>query len=386
MSKISITVNGELRHPEVEPRTQLAAVLRDRLHLTGTHLACEQGVCGACTVLVDGQPIRSCITYAHANDGATIETIEGFQDDPIMTALRRAFAENHALQCGFCTPGMIITARDIVLRLDQADEKRIRHELSGNICRCTGYVGIVRAIADVIDQRLAKGACAPHPPAATTPRAPLRPFTLSQDCVASGVMEATPTLAGVSIRDGWTTVDKRMALKHSAAAVWSLFSDVERVARCVSGARIESVEGDAFVGSISIKFGPIKASFLGKGTRRIDAPNGVGVIDAQGGDASGQSNIRGRLTYRLIPSADDRATIVDLQLRFQTKGLLAQFNRPDLVESFVDVLLSQFAAACDATIAGRETAAARQVNAIALVASVVRQKIRRLFAAKPSEL
>ncbi len=384
MTKISITVNGELHHPEVEPRTQLAAALRDRLHLTGTHMACEQGVCGACTILVDGEPIRSCITYAQANDGAAIETIEGFQADPVMTALRRAFTENHALQCGFCTPGMIITARDIVLRLDSADEKRIRHELSGNLCRCTGYVGIVRAIAEVIDQRLAKGARTPHSPAAIVPRAPLRPFTLSEDCLASGVMEAASTLDGVSIRDGWTNVDKRVALEHPAAAVWSLFSDIERVARCIPGAQVESVEGDAFVGSVSIKFGPIKASFLGKGTRRIDAPGSIGVIDAQGGDANGQSNVRGQLTYRLSPAVDDRATIVDLRLRFQIKGLLAQFNRPDLVESFVDVLLAQFAAACDATIAGRETAPVRQMNAIALVAGVIRQRIRRLFARKPS--
>ena len=382
MTKISITVNGELRHPEVEPRTQLAAVLRDRLHLTGTHLACEQGVCGACTVLVDGAPIRSCITYAQANDGAVIETIEGFQADPIMTALRRAFAENHALQCGFCTPGMIITARDIVLRLDDADEKRIRHELSGNLCRCTGYVGIVRAIAEVIGQRLASGACAPHPAAAIPPRAPLRPFALAQERADLGV--AAAALGGVSVQDGWTGVDKRVALDHPAAAVWSLFSDIERVARCIPGAQVESVEGDAFVGSVSIKFGPIKASFLGKGTRRIDAPGSVGVIDAQGGDANGQSNIRGQLTYRLTPAADDHATIVDLRLRFQIKGLLAQFNRPDLVESFVDILLAQFAAACDATIAGRETAPVRQMNAIALVASVIRRRIWRLFASNAS--
>jgi carbon-monoxide dehydrogenase small subunit len=384
MTKISITVNGELRHAEVEPRTQLAAVLRDRLHLTGTHLACEQGVCGACTVLVDGKPIRSCIAYAHANDGAVIETIEGFQADPIMTVLRQAFAENHALQCGFCTPGMIITARDIVLRLDKADEKRIRHELSGNLCRCTGYVGIVRAIAQAIDQRLAEGVGAPHPPAAILPRAPLRPFALSEGYAASVVTEAAPTLGGVSIRDGWTNVDKRMALEHPAAAVWSLFSDIERVARCIPGAQIESIDGDAFVGSVSIKFGPIKASFLGKGTRRIDAVGRLGVIDAQGGDANGQSHIQGQLTYRLTPAADDRITTVDLRLRFQIKGLLAQFNRPDLVESFLDVLLSQFGAACDATIAGRETAAAGQMNAIALVVSVIRQKIRRLFAPSTS--
>src|SRR5207302_7377149 len=133
-------------------RLNLADLLRERLGLTGTHLRCEQGACGACTLLIDGQPARSCITYAVLCEGAQITTIEGLEDDPVMAALRRAFTAEHGLQCGFCTPGMLITARDIVTRLPDADDRRIRLELAGNLCRCTGYVGIVRAVRRVLDE------------------------------------------------------------------------------------------------------------------------------------------------------------------------------------------------------------------------------------------
>ena len=150
MKKIALTVNGRALEAQVEPRTHLADFLRESQGLTGTNLGCEHGVCGACTVEIDGAPARSCITYAAACDGAKVRSIEDFEDDPVMAKLRDAFTAEHALQCGYCTPGMLITARDIVMRLPQADEARIRKELSGNLCRCTGYTGIVRAIQRVI--------------------------------------------------------------------------------------------------------------------------------------------------------------------------------------------------------------------------------------------
>lgn len=152
MNTVRLTVNGEPCSADVAGRTQLAELLRDHLHLTGTHLGCEHGVCGACTVLVDGKPIRSCITYAQACESAHVVTVEGLGDDPVGRALGEAFARHHALQCGFCTPGMLIAAWDIVTRLAPTDEAEIRHELSGNLCRCTGYVGIVAAVQDVARQ------------------------------------------------------------------------------------------------------------------------------------------------------------------------------------------------------------------------------------------
>ncbi|MBV8652316.1 MAG: (2Fe-2S)-binding protein [Alphaproteobacteria bacterium] len=150
---ITLTVNGETVEALVEPRQSLADFLREQLNLTGTHLGCEHGVCGACTLVVDGAPVRSCITLAVACDGADVRSIESFDEEPVMAALRAAFTAEHALQCGFCTPGMLATARDIVTRLPDADEARIRLELSGNLCRCTGYVGIVNAIKRVLKER-----------------------------------------------------------------------------------------------------------------------------------------------------------------------------------------------------------------------------------------
>jgi carbon-monoxide dehydrogenase small subunit len=150
MKRVALTVNGKPVQADVEPRTHLADFLREQRGLTGTNLGCEHGICGACTIEIDGAPARSCITFAVACEGASVRTIEDFEDDPIMAALRDAFTAEHALQCGYCTPGMLVTARDIVMRLPEADETRIRKELAGNLCRCTGYLGIVRAIQRVL--------------------------------------------------------------------------------------------------------------------------------------------------------------------------------------------------------------------------------------------
>jgi carbon-monoxide dehydrogenase small subunit len=153
VKRVAMAVNGRRVEAEVEPRTSLADFLREHEGLTGTNLGCEHGVCGACTLEIDGAPARSCIAYAVTCDGAQVRTIEGFAEDAVMEDLRKAFTAEHALQCGYCTPGMLVTARDIVLRLPDADEARIRLELSGNLCRCTGYVGIVRAIQRVLASR-----------------------------------------------------------------------------------------------------------------------------------------------------------------------------------------------------------------------------------------
>jgi aerobic carbon-monoxide dehydrogenase small subunit len=155
--QINLVINGSEVQATVEPRTHLADFLREAQCLTGTHLGCEHGVCGACTIEIDGEPARSCIQFAVRCEGSQIRTIEAFDNDPVMQELRAAFSAEHALQCGYCTPGMLITARDIVTRLphltQSKDESRIRHELAGNLCRCTGYQGIVRAIQRVLKNR-----------------------------------------------------------------------------------------------------------------------------------------------------------------------------------------------------------------------------------------
>lgn len=153
MKNIALTVNGKKVTAAVEPRLHLGDFLRERELLTATHLGCEHGVCGACTVLLDGKPVRSCITLAVACEGRAVTTLEGLENDPVMAELRDAFSAEHALQCGFCSPGMLVSARDLVLRKPDADDRAVRIEMSGNLCRCTGYLGIVRAIRRVLDAR-----------------------------------------------------------------------------------------------------------------------------------------------------------------------------------------------------------------------------------------
>jgi carbon-monoxide dehydrogenase small subunit len=151
MTAISVEVNGLRWSGEVEPRLSLADLLRTRLGLTGTHLGCEHGVCGACNVMLDGEPARACLIPAVAADGMRIGTVEGLAD-PLAERLRAAFRAHHALQCGFCTSGMLMTAIDVLRRGLGADEAVVRRELAGNICRCTGYQGIVAAIRQVAEE------------------------------------------------------------------------------------------------------------------------------------------------------------------------------------------------------------------------------------------
>ena len=145
---IAFEVNGKPVAVEVEPRTSLADCLRDQLRLTGTHIGCEHGVCGACTVIVDGEAVRSCLMLAVQAEGSRVTTVEGLSRDDGLTPLQAAFKKHHALQCGFCTPGVLTTAHALLSDEPGASVERIRSVLSGNLCRCTGYIPIVEAILE----------------------------------------------------------------------------------------------------------------------------------------------------------------------------------------------------------------------------------------------
>ncbi|MEA2626327.1 MAG: aerobic carbon-monoxide dehydrogenase small subunit [Candidatus Binatota bacterium] len=146
--KIRLTVNGEVVEREVEPRLLLGDFLREHLRLVGTHFGCEHGVCGACTVRLNGDTVRSCLLFAVQTDGAEVVTVEGLGDPKNLHPIQSAFWQHHGLQCGFCTPGMMMTALDLIEKCPLADEREIRVGLSGNICRCTGYQNIVTAVAE----------------------------------------------------------------------------------------------------------------------------------------------------------------------------------------------------------------------------------------------
>jgi carbon-monoxide dehydrogenase small subunit len=149
---VKVSVNGRSYERSVEPRLLLADFLRHTLGLTGTHIGCEHGVCGACTVMVDGGSARSCLMFAVQADGCRIETVEGLGSSDRLSPLQEAFREHHALQCGFCTPGMLMTCVDMLQKYPLASDKEIREALSGNLCRCTGYEHIVNAVRAVRDR------------------------------------------------------------------------------------------------------------------------------------------------------------------------------------------------------------------------------------------
>jgi len=150
---IVVTVNGRKYQASIEPRLLLSDFLRDTLGLTGTHVGCEHGVCGACTILVNGDSVRSCLTLAVRTDGMDIVTVEGLGTPDHLNALQSEFREKHGLQCGFCTPGMLMTAMDLLKKYPLASDEQIREGLSGNLCRCTGYQNIVAAIRSAVSLR-----------------------------------------------------------------------------------------------------------------------------------------------------------------------------------------------------------------------------------------
>ena len=143
---VSITVNGVAREAKLEPRRTLADFLREDCRLTGTHLGCEHGVCGACTVLLDGRAVRSCLVFAVQADSAEVTTVEGLADGDELTPVQRAFRDEHGLQCGFCTPGFVVSATAFLAEHPDPSDDEIREGLSGNLCRCTGYQGIIQAV------------------------------------------------------------------------------------------------------------------------------------------------------------------------------------------------------------------------------------------------
>jgi aerobic carbon-monoxide dehydrogenase small subunit len=238
MNGIELSVNDRAVTAFVEPRTHLADFLRDQLGLTGTHLGCEHGVCGACTLLLDGVPVRSCITYAVACGGAAITTIEGLDEDEITAELRAAFTREHALQCGYCTPGILVSARDLVRRLAGADDQAIRIGLSGNLCRCTGYVGIVRAVHAVISARRDRGIVPEFDAARKIPGPagsghmtgePAGRHTPPQSVPAQPTITIAPAVIPDFVPS--SVLEQHFAVAHPPATVFALLDDIATMAR-----------------------------------------------------------------------------------------------------------------------------------------------------------
>lgn len=358
MKNLTITINDEQVTAEVDPRTSLADFLRNTRRLTGTHLGCEHGVCGACTLLINGVPSRSCIVFAVTLDGAKIQTIEGFENDPLMSAVRNAFHVEHGLQCGFCTAGMLVTARDIATRFATADEQRIRNELSGNLCRCTGYMGIVNAVQRVLrevpaEERIARPVFQPTL-AGYAPFTPFTPVVEEQRTVQLARQSAVRPAQEAELAKGWNRLTDSFSVARSRSETWQLFSDLPRMASCMPGASLDETDGHNLKGQMRIAFGPIKAGFSGVATIARNDETFIGVLEGGGNDVSSGSRAKGRVTYQLLSTDDDKNTTVDLTLEFQLQGALAQFGRSGLVKDFAGRLIATFAKNLADELEGRQ--------------------------------
>lgn len=384
MSMIALTVNQRAVQVLAEPRTNLADFVRDKLDLTGTHLGCEHGVCGACTVLLDGVPARSCITYAVTCEGAEVTTIEGLDEDNITTELRAAFTREHALQCGYCTPGMLVSARDLVLRLPQADERMIRVGLSGNLCRCTGYVGIVRAVQSVIEARRARN-IAPIPDGGRTILGPVGSGRGDADRTERmrlvGNEPTSPEAVGLVplIPDfiPATVLEQQFSVAHPPEQVFAMFDDIAAVAACLPGASLTAPpKPERVEGAIRVRIGPIAATFQGAARVERNPADMSGRIIGTGNDRRSRSSTQGEIRYRLVPI--EQGTRVDLSIGYTLTGMLAQVGRPGLVRDLAARLIAEFAGNLDRRLSGAPAdAAPAELNGIALVLGSLRARVAR---------
>jgi len=371
MTQISLTINGTQRDIDVEPRRSLVDYLRDDGRLTGTHVGCEHGVCGACTVLIDGAPARSCITYAVACESAEIITLEGLEDDPVIGELRTAFHEHHALQCGYCTPGMLISAYDIVTRLPHADENRLRLELSGNLCRCTGYVGIISAINSVLEKHRAVPLTRAPTSEKLGPVGSHRFISKSESIKTHGrktfsprqQQQAAQTQKNDLSGEDWEAVDAQgvellqsFEVRYTRTKVWRLFENLEEVAHCVPGAILTTtpVNGRA-EGEVTIKLGPITSAFSGSVEIERDSENYSAIVRGVGRDPISASRARAIIAYQ-IHATDDEVSQVSVSVKFLLAGPLAQFSRSGLLRNVADHLTKKFAENLEAHLSGARVA------------------------------
>jgi aerobic carbon-monoxide dehydrogenase small subunit len=379
MTTVSLIVNDRAVHADIPPRLHLADFLREHLLLTGTHIGCEHGICGACTVEIDGEIARSCITYAVACDGSTVRTIEGFDDDALMERLRQAFSQEHALQCGYCTPGMLIAARDLLQRKPHLGRAAIRTEMSGNLCRCTGYIGVINAVARLMAEGAAVsrkpverlGTCpavqtkndaatmaeAREPRTTSVAPAPISPLPVAAALKPLG-SSLTPravikvTVDPIRLDNGTTHVHQTFTIDQSRESVWQLIRDPTKVAGLIPGVTLTSVDNDTVRGQMAIRLGPIRATFVGQGIVERAVDEYRQVIGGRGDDRSSGSIAEGRIACALyrVEGATSAATNVDITLSYSLRGPLAQFGRLHLIREFVAQIGERFATNLDAAL------------------------------------
>lgn len=371
---VSFTVNGRPATVDVAPRVTLSDALRDHLGLTGTHVGCEHGVCGMCTVVVDGEAARACLILACQMEGADVLTVEGLGRPHDLHPLQESFGRHHALQCGFCTPGMLMSSYDLLTHRPGIPEEELPEQMSGVLCRCTGYRHIMEAVADVAHR---------YPDGVPGPRncghGALLPRSSTGGRSAAGGEDAVSTTEGpAEIRIPGTEPTVTIAVESETAAgvdeLWEVIDDTERLARCLPGAELVADLGeDRYKGRIRVALGPVKLSFLGDihVVERDPEAHTLRAV-AQAADPSG-GMVQADVRLAASPTAGGSRLRADAALHMT--GRIAQFGRA-LAGDVSRDMFRQFAAALDATARGQEPTAAKPPSAFAMAAQLAAARAR----------
>ena len=385
MTEVSVTINGTEVMLDVEPRLTLADALRHRLGLTGTHLGCEHGVCGACTVLLNGAAVRSCLLFCVQAQGAEVTTVEALGSVDDLHPLQEAFRRHHALQCGFCTPGFLMSAYELLRAGGNGtvDEEHLRAELSGVLCRCTGYAGIVRAVKEV---------AAAHPDGLPAPKQLGRPITVRQWSPPPGEERAlaaavqaqpattSPRRVDLSVPEGEPnqTVDVTATISPSPKATWELVRDLARVSRCMPGVELEAAEGeDRYAGHVQVHLGPMKLSFAGAArVLERDAEERTLRAVASGRDESG-SGVRAALAITAAAAPEGEGTSLRAHAELYLSGRAAQFGR-SLAGDVSRQLFQEFGRCVERTVTTGEITAPQRLSGFSLGRRLLLARLRQL--------
>jgi aerobic-type carbon monoxide dehydrogenase small subunit (CoxS/CutS family)/carbon monoxide dehydrogenase subunit G len=388
VSEVTLSINGTEVTLEVEPRLTLVDALRHRLGLTGTHVGCEHGVCGACTVLVDGAAVRSCLMFCVQAGGSEVTTVEALGEVDDLHPLQEAFRRHHGLQCGFCTPGFLMSSYELLrdgAGDGELDQEHLRHELSGVLCRCTGYSGIMAAIQEV---------AAAHPDGLPAPKALGRPITLRQATPPVGERGAlaaaaalapaaadSPGGAGggplhVPVPEGEPneTIEVTTEISPSPEETWELLSDFMRMTRCMPGVELDTEHGDdTYSGRVGVNLGPMRLRFAGAARvlERDDGGRRLRAV-AAGRDVSG-SGVQADVTLTADPAGSGEGTSLRAEAKLYLSGRAAQFGR-SLAGDVSRGLFEEFGACVERTLTTGEEATPGQVSGFAVA--------RRLFVAR----
>lgn len=375
--EVSMTVNGTAVSVSLPARVTLSDALRDHLGLTGTHVGCEHGICGMCTILVDGQAARACLLFAVQLDGAEITTIEGMGRVNDLHPLQESFGRHHALQCGFCTPGFVMSSYDLLTHEPNVTREDLPTELSGVLCRCTGYRNIVDAVDDVArahrDGMPGPGNCGSRTLVGRTPAGGTGATTAGAE--EADTLDDGGPLEPIALPSGEPTIsiDLTSGLNSAPADVGRVLGDVRLLARCLPGAELtESLGSDWYRGRARIALGPVRLSFRGTAQVLEQSADRI-VMNAQGKDTGGGSAQAGIV---MVATPSGTGTSLHAEAKVFLTGRIAGFGR-SLAGDVSRRMFEDFARAIDQAAAGAEPDVdARPPSAFALLASALRERAR----------